>query len=52
MQYVWKIYVAAWISTAVAVCVSVYFTRSPWCMWGMLLPCFLSYKNDSKEEKM
>lgn len=52
MQHVWKIYVAAWISTAIATCVGTYFTQSAWCMWVLVLPCFLSYKNDGKEEKM
>ena len=52
MKYFWRIVVGAWISTAVAVCVGIYFTRSPWCMWAPLLPCFCSYNNKNGEEKV
>jgi uncharacterized membrane protein YgaE (UPF0421/DUF939 family) len=37
-KYVWKIFVAAWLGTAVAVIAGVYFTHSAWCMWALVLP--------------
>lgn len=52
MEYVWKIYVAAWISAAVVICTALYFTRSAWCVWGLCLPAMLSYSsNGGKEDK-
>lgn len=40
---VWKIFVAAWICCMIATCVGIYFTKSPWCLLVMILPCFLSF---------
>lgn len=32
----------AWICTAVAVCVGLYFTKDSSCLWAFWLPLFLS----------
>lgn len=48
---VWKIYAVAWVSCMIAVCVGIYFTKSPWCLLVMMLPCFLSFNQTSKDGK-
>lgn len=34
---------SVWIATAAAVCAGLYFTRNPNCLWGMLIPVFVSF---------
>lgn len=41
-------YAAAWIATAVAVCVGLYITHSAWCLWAFVLP--MNFEVDVKEE--
>jgi hypothetical protein len=46
---IWKIFVAAWLGTALAVAVGVYITHSAWCLWALILPASLG--TSKKEEK-
>ncbi|MBU5331762.1 hypothetical protein KQI61_06095 [Anaerocolumna aminovalerica] len=39
---VWKIFACAWLGTAMAVSVGIYFTQSAWCLWALLFPASLS----------
>lgn len=51
MEHAWKVFVVAWICCTVAACVSVYFIKSVWCMWVLILPCFylLVFSNNDKD---
>lgn len=51
MEHVWKVFVAAWICCMIAACVGTYFTKSAWCMWVLILPCFLSFSSNDKDKK-
>lgn len=46
----WIAYAVAWISTAAAVCCGIYFTKSAWCLWALLLPALLRVESKSKKE--
>lgn len=37
MMYQWG-KVAKWVSVAIAVSVGIYYTKSPWCLWALLIP--------------
>lgn len=34
-------YAMAWFSTAIAVSVGMYYTKSAWCLWALLIPALL-----------
>ena len=34
-------YAMAWLSTAIAVSVGIYFTHSALCLWALLIPAFI-----------
>lgn len=53
MRSVWFGYGMAWLSTALAVCVCIYFTHRVAPLWFMILPALLNVKsgNDKDEEK-
>lgn len=42
---------AAWISTAAGVIAGVYFTRSPWCLWALLLPWTIHYESRTDDKR-
>ena len=44
-------YAFAWISTAIAVSVGIYYTHSIYCLWFMLIPAFMSVKTKEDSEK-
>lgn len=28
----------AWVATSAAVIAAIYFTKSPWCLWALIVP--------------
>jgi hypothetical protein len=45
-------YAAVWFSTALAVCVGLYFTRDVRCLFFMLIPTLIRvYTNEKTEEE-
>ena len=40
-----------WVSVSVAVCLSVYITRSPNALWTFLLPALVSVANNNGRDK-
>lgn len=47
----WIAYGVMWVSTALAACVGVYFTHSPWCLWALLIPACVRISQEKKTEK-
>ena len=48
---IWLAYAVAWVSTAIAVSVGVYFTGSAWCLGAMMLPACISLKSSKKDDE-
>lgn len=47
----WALACTAWISTAAAVSVGIYYTNSAWCLWAMLIPSMLSFSRKPVKTK-
>lgn len=45
---VWIGYAAAWISTAAATSVGLYYTHSPWCLLAMILPACIKIRSEGE----
>ena len=46
---IWLGYGLAWLSTAIATSVGIYYTYSAWCLWAFILPACINISS-SKEE--
>lgn len=44
-------YAMAWVSTAIATSIGIYFTGSAWCLWAMILPACISLKSSKKDDE-
>lgn len=44
-------YAAAWIGTSVAVVAGMYFTKSAWCLWALVLPACIKITHKQKCEE-
>lgn len=45
-------YGVAWISTAIAVSIGIYYTKDVNCLWALLLPAYIGISsNDNKDSK-
>lgn len=42
----WKTVLAVWGSTAIAIGISVYFTRDMRCLWFLIIPALMSFKSE------
>lgn len=51
LKHIWKIYASTWFPTAIAACVGIYFTRSAWCLWALLLPACHTYGVERKVDE-
>lgn len=51
LKYIWKIYAAMWLSTAIAVSVAVYVTNSAWCLWAFMFPALHAWKRLEGEKE-
>lgn len=47
---IWFAYAMAWISTAAAAIAGMYFTRSAWCLWALLLPACIKMTTGKESE--
>lgn len=50
MNNVWFAYAAAWIATALAVCVCIYFTHRIAPMWFLILPALQNVRSRPDEK--
>jgi hypothetical protein len=46
----WKIVLAIWGSTAIAIAVALYYTHDIRCLWFLLIPMCMSVKDNNNEE--
>ena len=46
----WKILLAIWGSTAIAISVAIYYTHDIRCLWFLLIPMCMSVRNNDKAE--
>lgn len=46
----WKVILAIWGCTAIAVCVAIYCSHSPWFLWFMLIPACMNIKYNENTE--
>lgn len=51
MRGIWFGYGMAWLSTALAVCVCIYFTHRMAPMWFMILPALLQVKSGHSDRE-
>ena len=52
MKSLWFAYAMVWVAVSVAVSVGLYFTRNIHCLWFLLIPLFVSFRqNEHTEEK-
>lgn len=45
------VFCCAWLSTAIAVAITAYFTGSAWCLFAMLIPANMGTKEGGKKIK-
>lgn len=43
-------YAVAWICTATATGLGLYYTHSPWCLLALIIPAEISLKHNSKDD--
>ena len=51
MKSIWISYAIAWLSTAIAVSVGIYYTRSIHCLWFMIIPAILRVQTGGDEKE-
>lgn len=49
-KWLYIAYGLAWISTAIAVSIGIFYTKSAYCLWAMFIPAGISIKS-SKDDK-
>lgn len=47
----WIAYGIAWVATALATSVGIYYTKDADCLWAMLIPMMISIKSSNKNSK-
>lgn len=47
----WKLVLAVWLSSALAIAVAIYFTHDMRCLWFLLIPASISFKSNSDKER-
>lgn len=47
----WKSILAVWGSTAVAIGIAIYYTHDMRCLWFLLIPACMSFRNNDKESE-
>lgn len=47
----WKSVLAVWGSTAIAIGMAIYYTHDMRCLWFLLIPSFISFRNNDKESE-
>lgn len=48
---VWKLILAVWGSTAIVVGVATYYTHDMRCLWFLLIPACISFRDNDKESE-
>ena len=46
----WFAYATMWVATAIAVIVGMIITKSPWCLWALLIPTGIEFKSSNTSE--
>ncbi len=46
----WKIVLAIWLSSAIAIGIGIYFTHDIKCLWFLLIPAFMRIHDDNESE--
>lgn len=46
----WKVVLAVWGSTAMAIGIALYYTHDMRCLWFLLIPACMSYRSRSNDE--
>jgi hypothetical protein len=46
----WKVVLAIWGSTAMAIGIALYYTHDMRCLWFLLIPASMSFRNSNKTE--
>jgi len=46
----WKIVLAIWLSSAIAIGIGIYYTHDIRCLWFLLVPACMSYRSNDKKE--
>ena len=46
----WKVVLAIWGSTALAIGITLYYTHDIRCLWFLLIPACMSYRSNDKAE--
>ena len=47
----WKAILVVWGSTALSISVAIYYTHDIRCLWFLLIPAFMSFHHEKKDEK-
>lgn len=50
-KWLYIAYGLAWISTAIAVSIGLYYTKSANCLWAMFIPACVSVKSNKDDEE-
>jgi len=45
----WKSILAIWSSTAIAIGIAIYYTHDMRCLWFLLIPACISFRNNNKK---
>lgn len=51
MKDLWKVALAYWGSTAIAIGLALYFTHDMRCLWFLLIPAFIRIKTGEEQRK-
>ena len=46
----WKVMLAIWGSTAIAIGIALYYTHDMRCLWFLLIPSCMSYRSNDRVE--
>ena len=47
----WKVVLAIWGSTAMAIGIALYYTHDIRCLWFLLIPALMSYRSSNNKEE-
>lgn len=47
---IWLGYGLAWLSTAIATSVGIYYTHSAWCLWAFILPACIKISTSKDKD--
>jgi hypothetical protein len=46
----WKVVLAVWLSSAIAIGIAVYVTHDMRCLWFLLIPAFMRFRTNDHAE--